>query len=75
MPRSTIQEWLAFALLGVALFASGLAPALPSTVAGDYIALGVLLLFASSVGMFMTSPTVTEYIQAADRWIERATND
>lgn len=64
MPHSGIQEWLAFAVFGIALVLTGLLSALPAATKPHYVALGVLCMYAAATGLFVTSPTVADLLAA-----------
>jgi hypothetical protein len=66
MPTNGVQEWLAFALLGLASILTALAPALPAATAGEYAALGILLVYAAGIGMLLASPTVTNTLETIE---------
>jgi hypothetical protein len=62
----TIQEWLAFAVFGIAMLLTAVVPALPAAVNAEYFSLGTLLVFAAAVGLFVTSETVLDVLDSIE---------
>lgn len=72
MPQTGIQEWLAFAVFGIALVLTGLISALPAAAESQHVALGVLFIYVASIGLFATSPTVAELLTALEDGLSRS---
>jgi len=72
MSKNSIQLWLGFLATGLALFGTGMMTALPTDANLQYAALGVLMTFASGIGMVMTSPQMLELAYGAEQRIATA---